>query len=104
MTELDLEMVTSEEEKRQLEERKTSNTWRGLRLASKSRLSSFDRLEQGKGLERLFQPVSSSEAAGEDNAPTAPEGRDSVPQEQHQSVEEQRPDQQSQVTVGNAAE
>lgn len=102
MTELDLEMVTSDEEKRQIEERKTSNTWRGLRLASKSRLSSFDRLEQGKGLERLFQPI---EAAGEDNAPTAPEDRDSVPQEQqHQSVEDQRAGQQSQVTVSDAAE
>jgi THO complex subunit 1 len=104
MCELDLEMVTSEEEKRRLEEGKTSNTWRGLRLASKPRLSSLDRLEQGKGLERLFQPVTSIEAAGEDNASAGPEGRDSVPQEPHQSVEEQRPDHQSQVTASDAAE
>lgn len=83
---LDLDMVTSEEEKRQLEERKTSNTWRGLRLASKHQLSTFDRLEQGKGLERLFQPVSSIEAAGEDHAPSGPESRGPHPQEQHQSV------------------
>ncbi|KAF2267932.1 nuclear matrix protein [Lojkania enalia] len=102
--ELDLEMVTSEEERRQLEGGKTSNTWRGLRLASKDRLSSFDRVEYGKGLERLFQPVSSIEAASEDNAATASEGRDSVPQEQHQSVEEQRADQQSQVTADTTAE
>jgi THO complex subunit 1 len=104
MCELDMEMVASEEEKRQLEEGKTSNTWRGLRLASKHRLSSLDRLEQGKGLERLFQPVTSIEAAGEDNASAGPEGRDPVPQEQHQSVEELRPDQQSQVTPNDAAE
>jgi THO complex subunit 1 len=97
-------MVTSEEEKRQLEERKTSNTWRGLRLASKSRLSSFDRLEQGKELERLFQPVTSIEAAGEDSAPSGPDRQGFAPAEQHQSVEEQRPDQQSQVTTGDAAE
>ncbi|KAF2016265.1 hypothetical protein BU24DRAFT_346476 [Aaosphaeria arxii CBS 175.79] len=98
MTELDLDMVTSDEEKRQLEESKTSNSWRGLRLASKSRLSSFDRLEHGKGLERLFQPVTSIEAAGETD------GRDSVPQEQHQSVEEQRAGEQSQVTTESVAE
>lgn len=106
MTELDLDMVTSDEERRQLEERKTSNTWRGLRLASKYRLSSFDRLEHGKGLERLFQPVTSTEAAGEerDSAPNGPEGRDSVPQEQHQSVEEQRAGEQSQVTTEVMAE
>ncbi|KAF2473142.1 nuclear matrix protein [Lindgomyces ingoldianus] len=102
--EIDQEMVTSEEEKRQKEEHKTSNTWRALRIASRSRLSLFDRLEDGKPLERLFQPVTSIEAAGEDNAPTGPEGRDSVPQEQHQSVEEQRADQRSQVTADAAAE
>lgn len=84
MSELDLDIADAEEEKRQLEEKKTSNTWRGLRLASKDRLSSFDRLEHGKGLERLFQPVTSSiEATGDDNAPTAPEDRDCVPQEEH---------------------
>ncbi|KAF2788969.1 hypothetical protein K505DRAFT_254340 [Melanomma pulvis-pyrius CBS 109.77] len=97
MADLDLEMATSEEEKRKLEEQKSSNTWRGLRLASKNRLSLFDRPEHGKGsLERLFQPGTSIEAAGEDNAPTSPEVRDSVPQ---QSVEEQRADQRSQVTT-----
>lgn len=102
-SELDLEMAASEDEKRQLEERKTSNTWRGLRLASKQRLSTLDR--PGKGLERLFQPVTSTEAAGEEqSSTTGPEERDPVPQEQHQSVEEQRADQQSQVTTTNAAE
>lgn len=104
MTELDLEMVTSDEDKRQLEDRKTSNTWRGLRLASKYRLSSFDRLEHGKGLERLFQPVTSNEAAGEENVPNGPEGRDTIPQEQLQSVEEQRAGDGSQVTTGAMAE
>jgi THO complex subunit 1 len=104
MSEQDLGKVTSEEEKRQLGEGQTSNTWRGLRLASKHQLNSLDRLEQGKDLERLFQPVSSIEAAGEDNAPTVPEGRDPVPQEQHQSVEELRADQQSQVTANGAVE
>lgn len=97
-------MVTSDEDKRQIEDSKTSNTWRGLRLASKYRLSSFDRLEHGKGLERLFQPVTSTEAAGEDNAPNGPEGRDMIPQEQLQSVEEQRAGDGSQVTTDAMAE
>ena len=94
----------SEEEKRQLEEEKTSSTWRGLRLASKDQLSSFDSLEQGKDVKRLFQPDNSIEATGDDNAPTAPEDRDPIPQVEHHSVEEQRPDQRSQVTVDMAAE
>jgi THO complex subunit 1 len=103
LIELDQGLSRLDENTRQEEEKKTSNMWRGLRLASKNRLSSFDRLEHGKGLERLFQPVTSIEAAGEDNGPTAPlvlpESRDSVPQEQDQSAEEQRPDQRSQVTT-----
>ncbi|KAF2738148.1 nuclear matrix protein-like protein [Polyplosphaeria fusca] len=103
MIDLDLEMVTSEAEKRQLEGRKTSNTWRALRLASTDRLSSFDSLESGKGVERLFQPVTSIEAAAEDNAATDRDGRDGVPQEQHQSVEEQRAGETSQVTADTAA-
>ncbi|KAF2871897.1 nuclear matrix protein [Massariosphaeria phaeospora] len=97
--ELDLEMADSEEEKQQLEEKKTSNTWRGLRLASNKHLNHFNRLESGKGLERLFQPI---EAAGEDNAPTTPEDRGVAPQGEHQSVGEQRPGQRSQVTADSA--
>ncbi|ORY02928.1 nuclear matrix protein [Clohesyomyces aquaticus] len=94
---------TSEEEKRNREEPTTSNTWRGLRMVSRSRLSLFDRQDDGKHLERLFQPASSIDEAAE-NAPTGPESRDTVPPEQHQSVEEQRADQRSQVTTSTAAE
>ncbi|KAF2115991.1 nuclear matrix protein [Lophiotrema nucula] len=102
--EMDLDMAFTEEERRTLEERKASNTWRGLRLAAKDRLSSFDRLEYGKGLGRLFQPATTIEAASEDNAPTAPDDRDHIPQEQHQSVEEPRAEQTGQVTADTAAE
>ncbi|KAF2712635.1 hypothetical protein K504DRAFT_464705 [Pleomassaria siparia CBS 279.74] len=100
MADLDLEMATTEEERQELEEKKSSSTWRGLRLSSKNRLRSFDRAEDGKGgLERLFQPGTWIEATGEDNAATAtgPEVRDTVP---HQRAdEEQRADELSQVTT-----
>ena len=84
-------------------EQKSSYVWRGLRLASKKQLSSFDRIEHGKGLEAL-QPVTSSiEATGVDVAPTASDDQGLVPQDEHQSVEEQRADQHSQVTAESAA-
>lgn len=103
MTDLDLDMADTEEEKREVGEKKSSYVWRGLRLASKKQLSSFDRIEHGKGLEAL-QPVTSSiEATGDDTAPNASDDRGSVPQDEHQSVEEQRADQQSQVTSEPAA-
>lgn len=99
MTDLDLDMADADEEKRQVGEKKSSYVWRGLRLAAKTQLSSFDRIEHGKGLEAL-QPASPAiEATGVDAAPTASDGQGPIPQDEHQSVEEQRADQQGQVTT-----
>ena len=103
MTELDLDMADADDEKRQLEEKKSSHVWRGLRLASKTQLSSFDRIEHGKSLEALQPASSSTEAAGLDVAPTGSDDQGSVPQSEHQSVEEQRPGQHSQVTAESTA-
>ncbi|KAL1799709.1 hypothetical protein ACET3X_000051 [Alternaria dauci] len=103
MTDLDLEMADTEEEKRQAGEKKSSYVWRGLRLASKTQLSSFDRIEHGKGLEALQPAASSIEATGVDAAPTTSDEQAVIPQDEHQSVEEQRPDQRSQVTAEPAA-
>jgi THO complex subunit 1 len=101
MTELDLDMADTEEEKRELTGKKSSYVWKGLRLASKKQLSSFDRIEHGKGLEALQPATSSIEATGDG---AAPDDQGTDPQDEHQSVEEQRPDQeQSQVTVESAA-
>lgn len=104
MTDLDLEMAGTQEEKRQVGNKKSSYVWKGLRLASKKQLSSFDRIDHGRGLEAL-QPVSSSiEATGDEAAPTVPDDKDSDPQTEHRSAEEQRPDEQSQVTTETAAQ
>ena len=81
MIDLDLEMSNSEAEKRDLEDKKSSYVWRGLRAASQNQLSSFDKIEHGKGLESL-QPISSqAEIAGDNTAPTDPEDRDAAPLE-----------------------
>ncbi|KAI4656147.1 hypothetical protein J4E93_000866 [Alternaria ventricosa] len=103
MTDLDLEMTDAEDEKRQAGEKKSSYIWRGLRVASKTQLSSFDRIEHGKGLEALQPATSSIEATGVDAAPTASDDQGALPQDEHQSVEEQRPEQRSQVTAEPAA-
>jgi THO complex subunit 1 len=97
MTVLDLEMPGLDEEKRQLGEKQAGHVWRGLRMASKQQLSSFDHIKHVKGLEAL-QPVT-----GVDAAPTGSDDQGSVPQDQQQSVEEQRPDQHGQVTADPAA-
>ena len=98
MIDLDLQMANSDAEKRELEEKKSSYVWRGLRAASQNQLSSFDKIEHGKGLE-AFQPVpSKSEITGDNTASTVPEDRDSAPLEEQHSIEEQRAGQQGQVT------
>jgi hypothetical protein len=103
MTDLDLEMAGTEEEKREVGDKKSSYVWKGLRLASKRQLSSFDRIDHGKGLE-VLQPVASSiEATGDETAPTVPDDKGADPQEEHHSVEEQRPGSHNQVTTGPAA-
>jgi THO complex subunit 1 len=103
MTELDLDMADADDEKRQLEEKKSSHVWRGLRLASKTQLSSFDRIEHGRGLEALQPASSASEATGLDVAPTGSDEQGAIPQNEHQSVEEQRAGHHSQVTGDSAA-
>ena len=104
MINLDLEMANTGAEKRELEEKKSSYIWRGLRAASQKQLSSFDKLEHGKGLE-AFQPAPSlAEIAGDNTAPTVPEDRDAAPQEEQHSVEEQRAEQRNQVTADTEME
>ncbi|KAF1947734.1 nuclear matrix protein [Clathrospora elynae] len=102
-TDAALDEAGTEEGKRQLGDEKTRYVWRGLRLASKQQLSSFDRFEHGKGLEALQPGTSSIEATGVDTAPTASDDQGLVPQDEHQGVEEQRPDHHGQVTADSAA-
>jgi len=90
---LDLDMTNTEEDKRQVKDKIAGKKWRALRIASKDRHRSYDKLNSGKHLGSLFQPDTAMEvAASEEGAPSAPEDKDSVPQEQHQSAEEQRAD------------
>lgn len=100
MIELDLEMANSDAEKRDLEDKKSSYIWRGLRAASQNQLSSFDKIEHGKGLESSLQPISSqAEIAGDNTAPTVPEDRDAAPPEEPHSFEELRAEQRGQMTA-----
>ncbi|KAF2997600.1 hypothetical protein E8E13_003209 [Curvularia kusanoi] len=99
MIDLDLEMANSDAEKRELAEKKSSYVWRGLRAASQNQLSSFERIEHGKGLEAV-EPISSqAEIAGDNTASTVPEDRDAAPLEEQHSFEEQRAEQQGQMTT-----
>lgn len=97
-------MADTDAEKRELEEKKSSYIWRGLRAASQKQLSSFDKIEHGKGLEALQPVLPQAEIAGDNTAPTAAEDRDTAPQAEQHSVEEQRAEQRNQVTADTEME
>ncbi|KAF2133429.1 nuclear matrix protein [Dothidotthia symphoricarpi CBS 119687] len=96
-TDLDLEIAGTEEVKRELEDKKSSYVWRGLRLASKQQLSLFDKIDPGKGLEALHSVSSSTEATSNDTARVSLESGD-------HGIEEGRAGEQSQITVDTVAE
>lgn len=56
---LDMDFAVTDEEKQQLQESKTSKTWRALRLASKTRLSLFVKVDDGRNLQCLVPPQGS---------------------------------------------
>lgn len=112
--ELDLDFATSEEEKQGLQEAKASKTWRALRIASRTRLGRFDKVDDGKNLDVLFKPDTAIDEASAKEEPTgasteAPEsqGADSVAEldghELGKGLEEPRPGVESQVTAAEDA-
>lgn len=51
----DLEMAKTEEDKKLASNARSSKIWRALRIASKSKLKHFDRIENGDNLQALFE-------------------------------------------------
>lgn len=49
-------MAKDEEAKRMATERRASKMWRILRIASKGKFGMFDRIEDGRNLDILFEP------------------------------------------------
>ena len=49
-------MAKTREEKQQATDARASKLWRTLRIASKSKLNLFDKIDDGNNLQALFQP------------------------------------------------
>ncbi|KAF1813074.1 hypothetical protein P152DRAFT_473590 [Eremomyces bilateralis CBS 781.70] len=65
--ELDLEMATAEEEKSQLQDTKASQTWRALRVASRTKLGTFNNVDDDIGsLSKLLEPDATEDGKEED--------------------------------------
>lgn len=59
---MDLDMAQSQEDKEAAERSKSSKVWRILRLTGKTKLAAFDKIEDGKNLDALFEIVAPADA------------------------------------------
>lgn len=71
---LDLDFAKSEKEKTQILESKASKTWRALRVARRSNLSSYDKVEDWRNVDAIFQELDAEEMQAEE-VDDAPKGR-----------------------------
>ncbi|KAG8529966.1 uncharacterized protein KY384_005448 [Bacidia gigantensis] len=67
----DVEMAKSSGEQTEAKERRASKLWRTLRIASKSRLNVFEKIEDGKNLKPLFEPENEMQEQVEGNGSEA---------------------------------
>lgn len=85
--ELDLEMAQTKEETENVMRAKSSKSWRVLRLSLKSKLSAFDKIEDGKNMQALLEKPSQAT-----EAPKAPADGENISDEHDHgpsSVEEE---------------
>ncbi|RWA11722.1 hypothetical protein EKO27_g3371 [Xylaria grammica] len=63
---LDLDFASNETEKTQVLESKASKTWRALRIARRSRLATFDKIEDWRNVDAIFQESNAEETQEEE--------------------------------------
>ncbi|GAW21769.1 hypothetical protein ANO14919_112940 [Xylariales sp. No.14919] len=63
---LDLDLASNETEKTQVLESKASKTWRALRIARRSRLATFDKIEDWRNVDAIFQEPNAEETQEEE--------------------------------------
>ncbi|KAI0460479.1 THO complex subunit 1 transcription elongation factor-domain-containing protein [Xylaria acuta] len=63
---LDFDFANTEKEKAQLLESKASKTWRALRIARRSKLAAFDKIEDWRNVDAIFQELDAEETKQEE--------------------------------------
>ncbi|KAI1743670.1 THO complex subunit 1 transcription elongation factor-domain-containing protein [Xylaria scruposa] len=63
---LDFDFANTEKERTQLLESKASKTWRALRIARRSKLATFDKIEDWKNVGAIFQELDAEETEQEE--------------------------------------
>ncbi|KAL2836518.1 THO complex subunit 1 transcription elongation factor-domain-containing protein [Aspergillus pseudoustus] len=79
--EFDIDMSQTKEDKDSALQAKASKTWLMLRLSAKSKLSAFEKIDDGKNLKLLFETPQTNESTSQPTANTPQESTNKIPQE-----------------------
>ncbi|MCJ1466740.1 hypothetical protein MMC07_005360 [Pseudocyphellaria aurata] len=77
--EFDIAMAKTDEEKQMMLNARASKMWRTLRIASKSKLGLFDKIDDGNNIQALFQPEGDENRGKEDHPGSEPPVKDTTP-------------------------
>lgn len=77
--EFDAAMAKTDEEKQLALNARASKMWRTLRIASKSKLSLFDKIDDGNNIQALFQPEGDENRNKEDHPGSEQLVKDTTP-------------------------
>ncbi len=73
--EFDIQVAKTEEDKQLATNARASKLWRTLRIASKSKLNLFDKIDDGNNLRALFKATGETETARDENSKEVPNVR-----------------------------
>ena len=97
-------MAKTSEEKQQATDARASKLWRTLRIASKSKLNVFDKIDDGNNLEALFRPEEEEHKEKTDAEGTEqPSDQPAKDSESHLNGTEQKPADENGVEAASEA-
>ncbi|KAI9704526.1 MAG: hypothetical protein M1820_005600 [Bogoriella megaspora] len=67
--ELDMDFAEGDEARKAIEEAKASKIWRTLRIASRTKLARFDKIDEGRKLQALLDTEATENGTGDENIP-----------------------------------
>jgi hypothetical protein len=69
---MDIDTAQASEDKENAKQARASKVWRTLRLSSRTKLGSFDKIEDGKNIQALFESLAPADDAGKVGSKLAP--------------------------------
>ncbi|KAJ0422562.1 THO complex subunit 1 transcription elongation factor-domain-containing protein [Aspergillus carlsbadensis] len=101
--EFDIDMAQTKEDKESAVQTKASKTWLMLRLSAKSKLTAFEKIDDGKNLKILFEAPQSNESTSQPATNTPQDSATKISQENENEPNGAAQDQDQDTTHGHDA-